>query len=108
MPWSLRGGTRGLLCLREENPGAGVISPKGLPVVLPQPDTSHVVPGRVHVEETAIVLTVADSVAGRVSFTSMMSCTFLEPSNWGYTKDSVALITWALGSFNVLLPICTL
>lgn len=77
-------------------------------MVLPQPETMHMVPGLVHLEEMARVITVGDSVAGRLSFTSMMSCTFLAPSNWGWTKDSVALITWALGSFNTSLPICTL
>lgn len=77
-------------------------------VVVPQPETVHMVPGGSQRAGRLTFFTVDDSLARLLSFTSMMSLTWVWVEYSGWTKDRVALIFCALRLLSRSLPMCTL
>lgn len=80
---------------RAPGSGHGAGSPVGL-VVVPHPETVHVVPGGSQREGRLTFFTVDDSLARLLSFTSIMSLTWVRVEYPGWTKDRVARILCAL------------
>ena len=78
-------------------------SPSGL-VVVPQPETVHMVPGGSQREGRLTFFTLDDSLARPFSFTSMMSLAWVCVEYPGWRKDRVALIFWPPTSRS--LPMC--
>lgn len=76
--------------------------------MVPQPETVHMVPGGSQRAGRLTFFTVDDSLARLLSFTSMMSLTWVWVEYSGWTKDRVALIFCALRLLSRSLPMCTL
>lgn len=98
------GGGRGQ---RPELRGHRAVSPVGL-VVVPQPETVHMVPGGSQRVGRLTFFTVDDSLARLLSFTSMMSLAWVRVEYSGWTNDRMALILCALRPLRRSLPMCTL